>query len=194
VTARRHTRAFHVLSGVAAALGLASSLGAQPVATATELPGGGAADGYAVIDIRSEKACLAATLPGARCLPASWLLANNEGGPIDFHALRWLLGTVGLTGAETLVIYGGAEAAPDDPWAVAALAYLAGQARVLVLDGASPAAKERGESRSFSREAVYTAPMRRGDIVVAGNAAGTPQSRLADFARAGGAYVFVPQS
>jgi len=112
-----------------------------------------------VLDIRAEDTCLESSLPDARCLPADWLLASESGDVIGFHALRWLLGTVGLSGDETLAIYAGPDGSVADAWAVAALAYLAGQADVAVIADASAETGD-GWPRSITREAVYVAPMR----------------------------------
>ncbi|GKY88429.1 hypothetical protein [Sinisalibacter aestuarii] len=161
-------------------------LAAGPVAMLADLP-----DEARVIDIRAEARCLEASLPGARCLPAPALFGSGETPPVSFHALRWLLGTVGLSGAETVAVYG------DDPaeaLAVAALFYLAGQAGVAVIDGA-PEAGNRGAPRSFSREVVFTAPMRLAEIRVDANAPGALRQRLETFARGDAPNVaFAPET
>jgi thiosulfate/3-mercaptopyruvate sulfurtransferase len=124
---------------------------AQPVALVDDLP-----DGARVIDIRAEDACTSATLPGARCVPAEVLFGPDGGAPVSFHALRWLLGTVGLSGAETVAVFAGNETRAG---AVAALLHLAGQRDVVVYTGGADLSA-RGESRSFSRETIFTAAMR----------------------------------
>lgn len=150
---------------------------AQPVAPISEMP---SSESVAVLDIRDEDSCLDGSLPDARCLPASWLF-DEAGNAISFHALRWLLGTVGLTGRETLVIYPGPDAPTPEDWAAAALVYLAGQAQVALLEGVSPGTGN-GWPRSFSREAVFTEPMRVAALTTDADA--TPlQTRLAGFAR-----------
>lgn len=174
------------VTAAALVLGSAMPLAAGPVGTAEVLPGGY----VAVLDIRDETYCGAASLPGARCLPAEWILDGGQGVPIGFHALRWLFGTVGLSGVETLLVYGGG-GGPEDAWAVAGLALLAGQSEVLVWTGSETQA-DGGESRSFSREAVYTAAMRVEMMAVADAAPRTLRRRLADFARAGGTVDFAP--
>lgn len=110
-----------------------------------------------VVDLRDEKACEHASLPGARCLPASSLF-DKTNHPLTFYALRWLLGTIGLTGQETVVLYAGNM--NNTTWAAAGLLYLAGQNTVAVLDTNLAPLTAPGQPRSFSREAVYTAPMR----------------------------------
>lgn len=193
---RRKNRAIGP-GALALAMGTAFPLAAQPI----EITDVVATDAR-VIDIRAEDDCLAGSLPGARCLPAPWLLDGGDGAPIGFHALRWLLGTVGLTGREPLVVYAGPEGATDDALAVAALAYLAGQNTVSVHDGAAAETGPGGEGRSFSREAVYTAPMRTGSMRIGSMAvsddaapddAGSLRSRLIEFTRDGAAVAFAPQ-
>jgi hypothetical protein len=153
---------------------VATPLAGAPVAQVSALP-----EAAQVLDIRAEDTCARASLPGARCLPAGWLFAA-EGGPIDFGSLRWLLGTLGLTGAETLAIW---PADMPGAFAVAGLIQLAGQRAVVVYDGPTAPAG-RGETRSFSREAVFTAPMRTGALTVAGAAPATPlAARLDAYAR-----------
>lgn len=111
-----------------------------------------------VIDLRDEKSCMDGSLLHARCLPLGHFI-DPTGKAIGFHALRWLLGTVGLTGEESVLLIGESEAAAQK---VGVLLHRAGQQRVLMFDkpfraqaNASP-----GMSRSISRETVFTAPMR----------------------------------
>jgi hypothetical protein len=141
-----------------------------------------------VIDVRAEKACTQASLPGARCLPASELF-DAEGAPVSFHVLRWLMGTIGLTGNEPVLIVADDAA---DAAAVGGLLLLAGQDKVAVLDGSAaiPAGAPGGNPRSMTREAVFTAPMRDRLLtmrheVAGGNLidSGRPYARLRAFAR-----------
>lgn len=122
----------------------------------SELPGN-VAD-YRVVDLRGEVDCTTASLPGARCLPLEYFI-RSEGEVIDFHALRWLLGAVGLRGDE-LVLVVGSDARGSR--GVASLLHSVGQYHVAVYVGPfNPSADAKpGEARSFSRETVYTAPMR----------------------------------
>ena len=169
-------------------LALVSPATAQPVGVLDTVP-----EGAAVLDIRDEGACLEASLSGERCLPADWLLPAN-GPMIGFHALRWLFGTVGLRGDEVLVIYDGAKRPGDVGFAVAALAHLAGQAEVAVHRGPGAVSDAGGESRSLSREAVYTAPMRIAEMVVSDVPKGRLSDQLAGFAKTGGVVVFPPRN
>jgi hypothetical protein len=181
--ARRHDAG--VITALAA-LSLALPLAAQPVSRIDTPP-----EGAAVIDIRDETACLRASLANARCLPAAWILGADGNTPVGFHALRWLLGTVGLSGAEPVVVYAD-ETGADAAWAVGALAWLAGQAEVHVFEGESEEIT-RGESRSLSREVVYTAPMRLRDLTAQPGAERDLSRRLTEFAKTGGTIAFPPE-
>ncbi|MEG3617698.1 hypothetical protein V5T82_04450 [Magnetovibrio sp. PR-2] len=111
-----------------------------------------------VLDIRDMDACSTGSLPRARCLPLDHF-RDPAGNTINFHALRWLLGTVGLSGEESLLVIG---STGDEAFFVGALLHQAGQNRVQVFAHPfrSTADAPSGTSRSFSREAVFTAPMR----------------------------------
>jgi len=116
-------------------------------------------------------------------------LFDADGRPVDFHALRWLLGTIGLSGAERALVVGANSA---DAGAVGALLFLAGQRDVAILDQAptvAPGARG-GTSRSMTREDVFVAPMRDLLMVAAPERAsqptldlGRPFDRLVRFAR-----------
>lgn len=141
-----------------------------------------------VIDLRAERACTRASLPGARCLPASKLF-DADGAPVSFHVLRWLLGTIGLSGQEQVLLVGDNMA---DTAAVGGLMLLAGQRDVAVLDRpvTIPVGAPGGSSRSTTRETVFTAPMRdrlliQGNEAAGGNTidSGRTYDRLRSFAR-----------
>jgi hypothetical protein len=141
-----------------------------------------------VIDVRALKACEQASLAGARCLPAADLF-EADGRPVDFHTLRWLFGTIGLSGQERVLVVA---AKPSDAAAVGALLLLAGQRAVAVLDRpmTMAAGAPGGRDRSITREAVFTAPMRDLMLVAAPEqatgtmiASGPPIERLRSFAR-----------
>ncbi|TYB82142.1 rhodanese-like domain-containing protein [Maritimibacter fusiformis] len=149
-------------------------LAAGPLATVSDLP-----DGARIVDIRAEATCGKAAPDGARCLPAEELFADDTASPVSFHALRWLLGTIGLGGDETVAIYPASDPRAE---AVAALIYLAGQREVVLLAGA-PEHTDRGESRSFSREVIFTAPMRTQAMRLDADAP-PPLQQLTAFARA----------
>lgn len=160
---------------------------AQPLRTLTQLPKDADA---VVIDVRDMEDCLRGSLPAARCLPASSLF-DEAGNPVSFHALRWLLGTIGLTGSEDVVVYpGSAQTASDDALndarAVAGLIHLAGQNTVAILNARTDAPTEPGSARSLSRETVFTAPMRDRRLNI--TASTVPlRTQLIDFAQHGAA-------
>jgi len=173
-----------------AALVLAAPLAAEPIATVesgaeTPLP-----QGYAVLDIRDEDTCFLGAPANTRCLPAEQLLYSDAGEPLGFHALRWALGTLGLSGDETLVIYTGAEASRDDALAAAALLYLAGQAEVLVHAGPALEDRDGARVRDLWRAEIYTAPMRTEAMRVAPAPEGSLRDRLKTFAEDGGTVAF----
>lgn len=140
-----------------------------------------------VIDVRAERACTTASLAGARCLPASELF-DSHGRPVSFYVLRWLLGTIGLTGQEHVLVVGDDAA---DAAAVGGLLIIAGERDVTVLDRplAVPPGAAGGQPRSLTREAVFTAPM-RDQLLATGKAtagdstieSGRPYDRLRSFA------------
>lgn len=166
---------------------LAMPASAQPLRTLTQLPRDADA---VVIDVRDMDDCLRGSLPAARCLPTSSLF-DEAGNPVSFHALRWLLGTIDLTGSEDVVVYSGsAQTASDDvlndAWAVAGLIHLAGQHTVSVLNARTSAPTVPGMARSLSRETVFTAPMRDRRLNI--TASTVPlRTQLIDFAQHGAA-------
>lgn len=120
------------------------------------------AEGAVIVDSRPAEQCRQRTLPGARCLPAEDLLGPHRRLP-NARDLLWLLGTVGLTGAERVLVVG------DDPQArdfVAGVLFVAGQRQVHVVTDpvkrllASGRAAGPGAERAFTRTAVFVAPMR----------------------------------
>ncbi len=202
MTARRD-RGASVLRGTFCALamsaGIAGPLAAGPLAAGpitTIETGAGVAlpEGHAVLDIRDEDRCFDSGPPDARCLPVEQLLYGQDGAPLGFHALRWALGTLGITGTETLVIYPGETVPRDDARAAAALLYLAGQREVLVHEGPALETDYGGQLRALWREVIYTAPMRTDEMTVAAAPAGSLRDRLTDFATGGGAVAFAPGS
>lgn len=115
-----------------------------------------------IVDTRPAAQCGPRTLAGARCLAAEDLLGPQRRLP-NARDLLWLLGTAGLTGAETVQVVG------DDPQArdfVAGVLFVAGQRQVQVvtvpvkrlLAGGHDAGP--GVERAFTRSAVFVAPMR----------------------------------
>lgn len=173
-------------------LGFAVPLAAEPIATIETGAGVALPAGYAVLDIRDEDSCFAGAPPGSRCLPAEQLLYSDAGQPLGFHALRWALGTLGLTGAETLVIYPGTQVPRDDALAAAALVYLCGQRQVLVHDGPAQEDRDGAQVRALWRDVIYTAPMRTGEMAVGATPEGSLRDRLKTYATGGDAVAFAP--
>jgi thiosulfate/3-mercaptopyruvate sulfurtransferase len=121
-------------------------------------------DAAVVVDTRALADCRARSLAGARCLPADDLLGPQRRLP-SARDLLWLLGTVGLSGRETVIVVGQEATSRDF---VAGLLYLAGQRQVRILAepvarllGAGAAAAP-GRERGMVRETVFEAPMRDG--------------------------------
>lgn len=179
-----------VAGAAVAVLAAATPLGAGPIGLLETGAGAAWPGGYAVLDIRDEDRCLERAPPDARCLPASVLLGADGETPLSFHALRWVLGTHGLSGEETLVIYPGSVVPQDDALAVAALLYLAGQAEVLVHLGPATESDDGGAFRALWREVIYTRPMRSGEMAVVAAPEGSLRDRLKDFATGGGSVAF----
>jgi thiosulfate/3-mercaptopyruvate sulfurtransferase len=118
--------------------------------------------GETVIDTRPLADCQRASLPGARCLFPAELLGPQRELPGE-RDLLWLFGTLGLTGAETVLVAGDTASGRDF---VAGLLYLSGQRTVRVLEQplsallSSHAEATPGEARALIRSTVFTAPMR----------------------------------
>ncbi len=197
MTARRRDRKVsflrHALKAAAVVV-IAAPLVAGPIDTIETGAQVALPEAYAVLDIRDEDTCFLGAPPNSRCLPAEQLLSSDAGAPLGFHALRWALGTLGLTGTETLVIYPGDQVSRDDALAAAALLYLTGQRQVLVHDGPALEIRDGARVRALWREVIYTAPMRTGAMVVAADPAGALRDRLRDYARGGGVVAFAPET
>jgi len=124
--------------------------------------------GIVIADTRAADACRAKSLEGARCLPSADFIAPQSRLP-DERNLLWLLGTAGLTGDEHVLVVGDDAVARDF---VAGILHVAGQRDVRVLTEpvsrliASGANAAPGRGRASIREAVYTAPMRDGLVVL----------------------------
>lgn len=164
--------------------GIACLAAVLPARAATDLayvddPGDVVAQGAVVVDARPAADCLVRSLAGARCLPAGELAPH--GRLSSWRDLLWLLGTAGLTGAETVLV-AGADARERN--FVAGLLHLCGQRRVLIarpplpqlLAAGLPAG--RGSARAFARGVVFEAPMRDRLIVLAAELAAMPAPPL----------------
>ena len=83
-----------------------------------------------IIDVRPEEQCVEITLAGAVCLPLEDIFADNT-RLANFSGLFWLLGTLGLSGTETVTIVGDSE---HRRHVAAGLLYAAGQNQVVIFD------------------------------------------------------------
>lgn len=119
-----------------------------------------------IIDTRSSHACQQATLDNARCLPAHGFLGPHK-RLVNFSGLLWLLGSIGLSGEEHVLVAGDSSSNKEF---VAGLLYLAGQKRITVLAHSLSQQTEhtlvKGRTRSKTREVVFQAPMRSGAVVL----------------------------
>jgi len=129
-----------------------------------------------IVDTRKPESCEAASLKGARCLPARDLLGPHK-RLANFSGLIWLLGTAGLTGEEHVLVTGDQSTNKEF---IAGVLYLAGQRKVSVLTSPLKSLPEGkmapGISRSKTRENVYQAAMRSDLIVLRSELAGMLQS------------------
>lgn len=110
-----------------------------------------------VVDARPGPECLKATIPGALCLSLDNVL-NVKGRLANIRDIRWLLGSFGLSGNEYVVIFADEAVRRDG---MAAILYLAGQARVSRLDeGVAVELVGRGRSGALSREVSFSQKVR----------------------------------
>ncbi len=116
--------------------------------------------GTVVVDTRPRAVCLRRSVAGGLCL-APGMFLGPRGRLVSWRNIRWLLGTMRLTGTETAVVAGD-DATADD--FVAGILYIAGQGRVEVAAhpltawlARHPRATGSGTTRGVFREAIYTA-------------------------------------
>jgi hypothetical protein len=83
-------------------------------------------DKMVLLDARTIEQCLNSSVSGARCLPAETFYSNKF-GLASFHHINWVLGTVGLSENDDLLVFAANTADRD---AVAGLLFLAGQLKV----------------------------------------------------------------
>lgn len=126
-----------------------------------------AEQGMVAVDARPLADCREKSLAGARCLPAEDFLGPHKRLP-SARDILWLLGTAGLSGAESVLVVGQDAAARDF---IAGLLYVAGQRSVHVLTEPVGRALEKGaagpgRARGMIREAVFAAPMRDALLVL----------------------------
>lgn len=127
------------------------------------------AEPLTLIDTRAEAICRSATLAGALCLPTEAFFGPHR-RLASVRDISWVLGSAGLRGDESVLVLGADPVRRD---AVAALLYLAGQARVLVLNapmdellGRAGAAPAPGRQRGIVRDAIHLGPWREGQMLL----------------------------
>lgn len=113
-----------------------------------------------VVDTRRRGACVRQSVAGGLCVSPRTLL-TARGRLASWRNVRWFLGALRLTGAETAVVVGDRQLREDF---VAGMLYIAGQRRVEVVEGPlsawlshHPQAAGAGTTRGVFREAIYTA-------------------------------------
>lgn len=185
MTLRQPWFATCLATAIVMAVGAGGNAMAGSIASVGPVP-----SGAVVLDLRAEEDCMRGSLPAARCLPASSLFGGEGAAPVSFHPLRWLLGTVGLNGEETVALL---HDDLDQSWSVAGLLLLAGQNRVHVIEAAQTSAAYPGSPRSLSREVVYTAPLRE-DLMTLSTSDGGRAMRVpfAELAQGGSPVAFAP--
>lgn len=114
-----------------------------------------------LLDARAIEQCLHSSVSGARCLPAGTFY-SKEYGLASFHHINWVLGTMGLSENDDLLVFADNEADRD---AVVGLLFLAGQLKVSRwtgemeqlqnLLGAGP-----GQARGATRTHIYAGTTR----------------------------------
>lgn len=151
------------LAGLLLAVSCQFAFAADTVISYTSVP---QAHGGFIIDTRSSGHCEKASLDGARCLAARDFFGPHK-RLANFSGVLWLMGTVGLTGNEHVLVIGDKSPAKE---AIAGLLYLAGQRKITVLKPAVSslpnANMKPGIGRSKTREKIYQAVMRADHIVL----------------------------
>ena len=119
-----------------------------------------------VLDIRDTKQCKCKSLKGARCIPANDFLDTNQ-NLVGISGLLWLLGTIGLSGVEHVVVVGNDLKRQEF---VAGVLFIAGQKRISILEKPIEKIEVKflagGEERSTTREKVFISPMRDGSLIL----------------------------
>ena len=121
-----------------------------------------------IIDVRQLDKCEKASLPGAHCLPLRDVLGPHK-RLANISGLLWLLGTVGLSGFEHVMVIG--DRARDRDF-MAGLLYIAGQKKTTILEtvisnnSALANRLEAGTVRGRTREKVFQASMRSQLVVL----------------------------
>jgi thiosulfate/3-mercaptopyruvate sulfurtransferase len=119
-----------------------------------------------ILDTRPLSSCKQSTLSGAYCLPVEEFVAPQR-RMANWSGMLWLLGTVGLTGNEHVLIIG---EKLNRQHILGGLLALAGQRKVSIVNQPLSALTTNhtvssGRQRSTTRVEVYTAPM-RSDLIL----------------------------
>lgn len=132
-----------------------------------------------ILDTRKMKDCLDATLPDARCLPASDFLGPHR-RLANISGLLWRLGTAGLTGDEHVLVTGDTS---TDKEFIAGLLYVAGQRQISLLtepvESLASNATDSGIPRSTIREKVFQSRMRSDRVLLRSDIANIIHTRPA---------------
>jgi len=119
-----------------------------------------------IVDTRPSTSCEKASLSGARCLAALDFFGPHK-RLANFSGVLWLMGTVGLTGNEHVLVIGDKTESKE---AMAGLLYLSGQQKISVLtapvSSLPNANMTPGTGRSKTREKIFQAVMRAEHIVL----------------------------
>lgn len=114
-----------------------------------------------LIDVRDQQSCLDDGINMALCLPASTI--KTESGEIpSFYHINWLLGTAGLDGSETLLVFSDNE---FDLYLVSGVLHLAGQQEIILWSGKPGQLQQiygagSGRVRGNTRHSIFAARMR----------------------------------
>lgn len=116
---------------------------------------------FVLIDVREQQACINDGVKQALCLPAS-IFESGSGELPSFYHINWLLGTAGLNGSETLVVFSDKE---FDRYLVSGILHLAGQHQTLIWSEEVKQLQQQfgigsGRLRGNTRVGVFTAPLR----------------------------------
>jgi len=119
-----------------------------------------------LVDARTIEQCLALSVSGARCLPANTFFAE-DGRLASFYDISWVLGTLGLSQNDKLLVFADKAESRD---AVAGLLFLSGQLGVWRWTGKMESlqdalGKGSGQVRGITRKRVYTGTT-RGSLMV----------------------------
>jgi len=124
-------------------------------------------DSYRLIDARSLDTCVEAGVKSALCLPAASFTSDSAYLPSFYHS-NWLLGTLGLDGSETVLVFSDNAAERN---LVAGMMYLAGQQAVTIWSGKIEALQRvfgagKGVPRGMIRKSVFSGEVRDDQIAL----------------------------